>query len=121
MVFGGNVEAHAAQREVAVGNHLVGNVFERVFFVFRAEPAERIVHGHVGVERVIFWHTLVLGIAIIEWGVELCLFGQQLAELHVRGYAIFHEVVATAARDGFFQSAETLGFDVSRKVECGKV
>ena len=121
VVLGGDVESDAGQTEVFGDDDFLGNVFERVFFVLSRHGVKCLIEFHVAVERIVAGRGALFGVGIVDGRVQFDFFREEASCLDVGGDGVFVEVVVAALTDGFFQSAESLGLNVSGKVDGGDV
>ena len=117
----GAVEAQTRNGEVFVGDNVVGDVTQGVALAAQGECVERIGHRHVGVERIVARHDHFFGVGIVDRCGEFHLGGEELTGIEIGRHRILIEVVVAALADGFFESAETIGFSMSREIDVGQV
>ena len=115
--------SHPDVREREVGSCRLGhgNGLYGVSFMLVQCRLESVFKEHVGIERIVSWSCLLFCHGVVEWGGDLRLVGEELAQLEVCGEAVCLEVVGGALCHSLFKTSESVGGDASCEVQRTEV
>ncbi len=110
-------------REREVGRRILrhGNVLNTISLTFAGRCLEGILQAHIRVEGIIAWAHLLLRHGVVDGCRDLCLVGEELAELERGGDGIFLLSVGAALHDVLLQASKAVADVTPLQVDGSEV